>query len=207
MKKTIIFGLSGLSKGIITLIGLKEYPDFDVDYIYVDSEFKENDFYETIPIVNSLENLKGSRCVVPTFDHVLKKRWITLAEKHDMQILNIRAASAFVSKSAQIGKYHYIGQNSIIESDVVIGDHFTCGYQNRIGHDSVIGDFCHVYAQANIGGFNKIGNDVTVSSSSATREHLSIGDGAIIGMGSAVFKDVPEHHTTIGNPAKIIKRE
>lgn len=205
MKKTVCFGLGGLAKGLIEALDSKIYPDVAVDYIYLDAEYKTQETYEGIPIISSLKGLDASYCVIPTFEYTLRKKWITLAQQYNLENINIKHKSAYISKTAKIGKYCFIGQNNIIESGTSIGDYFICGYQNRIGHDSVIGDFCHVFAQVNIGGFNRIGNNVCFASSSATREGTIIEDNCFIGMGSVVFKNIPSGSTTIGNPARIVK--
>ena len=51
----------------------------------------------------------------------------------------------------------------------------------------------------------KIGNDVWVGANSLVMGGITIGDGAIIGAGSIVTKDVPSYAIVVGSPAKIIK--
>jgi acetyltransferase-like isoleucine patch superfamily enzyme len=41
---------------------------------------------------------------------------------------------------------------------------------------------------------------------SAIRENLNIGDHSIIGMGSMVFRDIPEKVIAIGNPARVMRK-
>lgn len=204
MKKIIAFGLSGITKGLVENIE-HNHIKADIDYIYMDSDFKDADHYQGIPIISDLTHFKGQYFIIPTFRHDLRKKWMQMADSLEMEPFNIIHNDSYISKTVKIGKGCFIGQCNIIESEVVIGDFFICGYQNRIGHDSIIGDFCHVYVGANIGGFNKIGNDVSICSSSCTKENVIIGDNSIIGLGSTVFRDVPSNYTTIGNPAKCIK--
>lgn len=52
----------------------------------------------------------------------------------------------------------------------------------------------------------KIGNDVWIGENSLIKGGVSIGDGAIIGMGSVVTHDVPPYEIWAGNPAKCIKK-
>lgn len=51
-----------------------------------------------------------------------------------------------------------------------------------------------------------IGNDVWIGSHCLIKGGVTIGDGAIIGMGSVVTKDVPPYEIWAGNPAKCIRK-
>ena len=51
-----------------------------------------------------------------------------------------------------------------------------------------------------------IGNDVWIGSKCLIKGGVTIGDGAVIGMGSVVTKNVPPYEVWAGNPAKFIKR-
>lgn len=55
------------------------------------------------------------------------------------------------------------------------------------------------------GSYVKIGNDVWIGRKVLLKGGITIGDGAIIGMGSVVTKDVPPYAIVAGNPARIIR--
>jgi sugar O-acyltransferase (sialic acid O-acetyltransferase NeuD family) len=205
LKKLILFGLTGLSKGLIEQMQKDNYINLHIDYIYIDKEYKKDDEYEGIKIISDTSLLNNNYCIIPTFNREVKSKWMILAESCNMEYFNIIHKDSYISKNVKLGKGNFIGQQNIIERDVTIGDFFICGYQNRIGHDSIIGNNCHVYVQSNIGGFNTIGNNIDICSSSATREKITIGDNSIIGLGAIVFRDVKQNTVMIGNPAKGIK--
>lgn len=50
-----------------------------------------------------------------------------------------------------------------------------------------------------------IGNDVWIGMNSCILQGITIGDGAVIGAGSVVTKDVPPYAVVAGNPAEVIK--
>ena len=51
-----------------------------------------------------------------------------------------------------------------------------------------------------------IGNDVWIGSKCLIKGGVTIGDGAIIGMGSVVTKDIPPYEIWAGNPAHCIRK-
>lgn len=52
----------------------------------------------------------------------------------------------------------------------------------------------------------EIGNDVWIGNRALVLQGVKIGDGAVIGAGSVVTKDVPPYEIWAGNPAKCIKK-
>lgn len=52
----------------------------------------------------------------------------------------------------------------------------------------------------------RVGNDVWIGSKALIKAGVTIGHGAVIGMGSVVTKDVPPYEIWAGNPARFIKK-
>jgi acetyltransferase-like isoleucine patch superfamily enzyme len=52
----------------------------------------------------------------------------------------------------------------------------------------------------------KIGNHVWIGTNCIILKGVSVGDGAVIGAGSIVNKDIPPNCLAVGNPAKVIKQ-
>jgi chloramphenicol O-acetyltransferase type B len=117
-----------------------------------------------------------------------------------------------------IGKNFYIGRDSFIESDVIIGDNVI--WANRV---ALVGRYDHNYQQIGVPirlasqirdesynwhGSNQIttiGNDVWVGYGSTIMSGVNISEGSIIAAGSLVTKDVEPYSIYGGVPAKKIK--
>lgn len=75
----------------------------------------------------------------------------------------------------------------------------------HLGHNAIVGEDCEVCAGVVVCGDVVIGNDVKIGGNSWVKPLVEIGEGAIIGGGSVVTKDVPAHEVWAGNPARFLK--
>ena len=71
----------------------------------------------------------------------------------------------------------------------------------HIGHDALIGADCELAPGVVIGGQCEIGDGVRVGVNACMRPSVRVGDGARIGAGAVVVKDVPAGEVWAGNPA------
>ncbi|MBE9599527.1 DapH/DapD/GlmU-related protein [Pedobacter sp. MC2016-24] len=117
-----------------------------------------------------------------------------------------------------IGNKFYIGRDSLIETDCVIGDYVILG--NKVG---IVGKYDHHFQQIGIPirvamsirdeNYNwkgldlvtTIRDDVWIGYGSTVMQGVTIGEGAIIAAGSVVTKDVDSYSIYGGNPAKKIR--
>ncbi|HSU27403.1 MAG TPA: hypothetical protein VLJ68_03420 [Chitinophagaceae bacterium] len=117
-----------------------------------------------------------------------------------------------------IGKHFYIGRDSQIETDCIIGDYVILG--NKVG---IVGRYDHHYQQVGtpvriasairdkeyswkgLDSVTEIGHDVWIGYGATILGGIKIHDGAIIAAGSLVVKDVEAYSIYGGNPAKKIK--
>jgi len=125
----------------------------------------------------------------------------------------------WAKNTLKIGRDFYIGRDSQIETDCIIGDYVIFG--NKV---AIVGKYDHNYQQAGVpvrhamqirdANYNWkaleaspaiIGNDVWVGYGVIIMSGVNIGDGAIIAAGSVVVKNVEPYTIYAGVPAKKIK--
>lgn len=117
-----------------------------------------------------------------------------------------------------IGKNFYIGRDSCIETNCIIGDYVLIG--NKVG---IVGRYDHHYQEVGVpvrissairdktytwkgrSVVTSIGNDVWIGYNVTIMGGVTIHDGAIIAAGSVVTKDVEPYSIYAGNPARKIK--
>lgn len=104
--------------------------------------------------------------------------------------------------SCHIGSHASIGDDCVFQHNglgVVVSEH------------AIVGNRCMIYQHVTIGALEDgsdevptIGNDVVIGAGATLLGPIRIGDGARIGAGAVVLKDVPAGATAVGVPAKIL---
>ena len=129
-------------------------------------------------------------------------------------------AFSHILPGAQIGSDCNICDHVFIENAVLIGDRVTikCGVQ--------IWDGIHLEDDVMVGPNATFTNDLyprskkpfellrtlvkkgaSIGANATILCGITIGEGAMVGAGSVVLKDVPPHAVVVGNPARIIRYE
>lgn len=106
----------------------------------------------------------------------------------------------------EIGNGVEIGANTCIDrgtlGNTIIGDGTKIDNLVHIAHNVRIGRHCLIIAHAMVGGSCVIGDHAWVAPNAAILQKINIGQGAMVGLGAVVLKDVPPHETWAGVPAR-----
>lgn len=121
----------------------------------------------------------------------------------------------------KIGKYSYVGRNSFI-TNAVIGNFCSIAGNVNIGGtghpiewvstSSTFHNWKNIlkknFSRHKYDIFQKtvIGNDVWIATNAMIKAGVTISDGAVIGMGAVITKDVGPYEIWAGNPARLIKK-
>jgi acetyltransferase-like isoleucine patch superfamily enzyme len=122
--------------------------------------------------------------------------------------------------NSTIGKYSYVYESRVINTTIgrycsiaagctIGGGKHPVGWVSTSpvfysGHNVFHKNFSHnvfdEFAETHIG------NDVWIGSRCLIKGGVTIGDGAIVGMGSVVTHDIPPYEIWAGNPARLIRK-
>lgn len=109
----------------------------------------------------------------------------------------------------RIGKNVEIGENTSIcrgtLSDTIIEDNVKIDNLVHLAHNCHVKDGAFIIACAEVSGGVTIGENAWIGPKVCILEKVTIGAGALIGIGSVVLSDVPEKTVFVGNPAKFLK--
>lgn len=132
----------------------------------------------------------------------------TLAEKVQMKtrLATLIHPAVYIPSGSHIGEGAVICDGVCISCDVRINDNALIQPHACIGHDSVVGAHSVVSSNVTLAGHVNIGQRVFIGMNSAVKEKTTLGDDAIIGMGSAVFSDIAQATIALGNPARVMRR-
>ena len=203
----IIAGAGGHAKEVMGILAeLQQVEDvFFFDDIAAVALPKVWERYEVIQNSDNLKKiiLKDERFIIgvgrPAMRKLLYEKFSSLGGK----------VFSIISPFAQIGKFHVeleeglnIMTNAVITQDVKIGKGTLVHINATIHHDCRIGQFCELSPGCHLLGRVVIEDLVSVGSGAVILPGITIGNGAFIGAGAVVTKDVPPGTTVIGIPAR-----
>ena len=106
-----------------------------------------------------------------------------------------------------IGEGSFIGANSILTTNIQIGNHAILNRGNHIGHDCIIGNYFSAMPGSIVSGNVHIGNGVYLGTNSSVIEKKYLLHDIVIGANSVVIRDITERGTYVGVPAKKIEKQ
>lgn len=109
-----------------------------------------------------------------------------------------------IGDNVEIGALNSVCKGSI--GNTVISNGTKTDNLVHIAHNCFIGKDCIITAAAELSGGVTLGNNVWIGPNSSLMQKITVGDSAIVGLGSVVTKSVESCHTVAGVPAKIIRR-
>lgn len=111
-------------------------------------------------------------------------------------------ASAIVSPTAVLGEGSAVFAGAILNTGAVLGRQVVVNTAAVVEHDVQVGEFTQVAPAAAIGGGVRIGKGCYLGLGCRVRDHVTIGDRALVAMGAVVTAPVAAGARVKGVPAK-----
>jgi sugar O-acyltransferase (sialic acid O-acetyltransferase NeuD family) len=124
-----------------------------------------------------------------------------------MRPFSIRAANALVLDQCEIGEGAILCPFVTVTSNVRIGQFFHANMYSHVAHDCVVGNYVTLAPKAAVNGRVVLEDHCYVGTGALIRNGTSqapvtIGRGAVVGMGAVVTRSVAAGTTVVGNPAR-----
>lgn len=114
--------------------------------------------------------------------------------------------ASVISARSRIGAGGIVYPQVVIMANVTLGEQVLLLANTVLNHDAAIGDYSIAASGVNLSGAVRVGASCYLGVASAVMHGVSIGDGALVGMGSVVRKDVAAATVVAGNPARVLRR-
>lgn len=202
-RNIVVIGAGGHSK---VVIATARAAGLNVVGIYDDNPILQGSLVLDVPVIGLLRDIRcddiesailaiGTNSVRCRLASELKGiRWCTIIHP-----------TALVHESVRIGSGCVIFAGSVIQPDVIIGEHVIVNTCASLDHDCQIGDFAHVAPGVRLAGNVHVDDGVFFGIGSCAIPNISIGAWSAIGAGAAVTGNIDEGVLAVGVPARVIK--
>lgn len=113
--------------------------------------------------------------------------------------------TAFVASNARIGLGSQILAMAAVCVEAELGRACIVNTAGVVDHECRVGDGVHVGASVHLCGCVLVEPYATIYTGALVMPRLTVGEGAIIGAGAVVTRDVPPHVVVVGTPARVIR--
>lgn len=208
-----VFGTAGLGREVMSLMRRQQVGCTNGDmHVFVAPVAMPPIHGVTVMEEETFLNLNQLRAfVVAIANGEIRRSVFARAIDSGASPLQVRATSAELCDTVQLGTGALLCAHSSITADTRVGIGFHLNISSYLAHDCVIGDFVtfgpHVVCAGNV----VVEDGAYLGAGALIRQGkpghpIVIGAGATIGMGAVVTKSVPAGSIVVGNPARPLER-
>lgn len=137
-------------------------------------------------------------------DLAVRRRCVAALAARGARFRTLVHRTAQVGATVRLGDGVFVAGGAVLTADVTVGAHTAVFHHAVIGHDAQIGEFAHIYALVAVGGGVVVGDGAAVYPGARIVPRRRIGEGAVVAVGSVVYRSVPAGGHVAGNPAFLL---
>jgi sugar O-acyltransferase (sialic acid O-acetyltransferase NeuD family) len=209
-----IYGVGGCGRGILplarTMLEKENIPPNRL--VFIDDNFVKDELnghsvltYQEFLMLDAPEK----HVAIAIADSVVREKLVDRLFNDNLKLFAVRADNIVIMDDVKIGNGSLLSPYVSLTSNIRIGRCFHANLYSYVEHDCVIGDFVTFAPGVKCNGNVVIEDHAYIGAGAIIKQGkpgqpLTIGRGAIVGMGAVVTKSVPACATVVGNPAKIL---
>jgi UDP-perosamine 4-acetyltransferase len=167
-----------------------------------------------LPIVGDDDDLPRLRKTIPgafiaVGNNQRRDQLFAVAAQLGFELPSALHPRAVIDAGARVGLGVVAMAGAVVNTDSVIGDACILNTGSTVDHDCVIGRSVHVAPGTNLSGYVTVGDRALlgIGSTVGRGTPINIGADATVGAGSLVIEDVPPGVTVIGVPARLVREK
>lgn len=213
MKNIVIIGSGGHAKVVADiLLKRKEILKEELNIIgFLDDNFQSLEYGEifNIPILGSLELIeefknKDYEYIIAIGNNFIRKE---IAEKYSNLIYYTAIhPRAVIGNTVTIEEGTVVMANAVVNSYSKIGKHCILNTSCVVEHDNRIEEYVHISPSVTLCGGVVVKEKSWIGAGSNIKQGIIVGKNVIVGAGTVVIRDIENSVTTVGNPARIVKK-
>ena len=210
-----LVGISGFGREVMPLLKANidnKHPSSQC--VFVDVKLSKNQIKGNVEMLEQdfFENKSQKKFFnVAIADYKIRRKVVEKYILEGCKPISIISETTLMLDRNDIGDGAILCGFTHVTSDAKIGNYFHCNIYSYVAHDCIIGNYVTFAPQVccngnvHINDYAYIGTGAVIKQGTPEKP-LVIGEGAIIGMGAVVTKDVAPYEVVVGNPAKPFKK-
>ncbi len=144
--------------------------------------------------------------VVPAIGDNRARREVVIRERErNAAVATIMHPAAIVSRRATIGAGTTVMAGAIINADAQVGENVIINTGVIVEHDCAIDSHVHIAPGGCLAGAARVGEGSFLGIGCRVLPGINIGRWCVVGAGAVVTRDVADHATVAGVPARIFR--
>lgn len=212
MKQLIIVGAGGFGRetaALVEAINAASPGSWDVVGFVDDGAALCNATVQHLPVLGGMNWLVRQRGLHYTLavgaSRVRQRLGERLAEA-PLAAATLLHPSVDVHPTTHIGPGAIICKGVVLTVSVTLGRHVILNLNSTVGHDACLGDYVTAYPGVHFSGAAQIGRAAELGTGCVVLPGISVGEETVVGAGAVVNRDLPEHCTAVGVPARPLAR-
>ena len=205
-----IYGAGGLGREVLELAKqINENSNRWKEIVFIDdaeyvSLSRKNIVYTWEEIIDKF-GVNDIEVCIAIGEPAIRAKLANKINNENYKLATLIHPSVYIPDSTKIGQGVIISLNDSISCDITIHNNVYIHPTACIGHDSIIYENTVISSFVDIAGNCMVGENTYIGLHVCLKEGISVGSETIVGVSSAVLRDLPDNVIALGNPARPMK--